>query len=239
VDSVRVEGDTKTVLVGNSTTHVALVCKIGSAGCITPVPNRNYLLLNKDTRWQMPGTNDILTLAFVQSWTRTYDDGENIGLLPEKNIGLVPEESDPGDQPGLFVLDRKGADDAKDVVWSDGPITYGTGLNDAQRADAWKRFFRQIANATLAQQGADALRLMLARKCEPGQDFCITRIDADLAGIGGNEKPTKVLLTIATDLHDANRQILRMICTWPTHNNRVCRNWDTGKLVTEGPAAMR
>jgi len=26
---------------------------------------------------------------------------------------------------------------------------------------------------------------------------------------------------------------LRMVCTWPTKDKQVCRDFDTGKLVTE------
>src|SRR5262249_47906265 len=115
----------------------------------------------------------------------------------------------------------------------DGPIIYGTGLNDEDRQKAWKHFFMQMVEACLRQQGQDALGIKLLKRGQPGQDFCTTAIDANLIGIGGIQEPGKVLLVVATDVHDPSIHLSRMVCTWPTKDIRVCRDWNTGKLMSD------
>jgi hypothetical protein len=87
------------------------------------------------------------------------------------------------------------------------------------------------------QQGTDALGLKLAKRCLPGQDFCTTAIDANFVGIGGIQEPRKVLLLVATDIHDQNKQLSRTICTYPAKGKTVCRDWNTGKLIADDKAA--
>jgi hypothetical protein len=96
LEKVKVYGDLKTVYLGNANAHYILNCNIKAAGCITPTANKNYLLFTKDTRWKMPGAKDFINLKFVQGWTVTYQDGEN--------IGLVPEEVGGPDTLGMFFL---------------------------------------------------------------------------------------------------------------------------------------
>jgi hypothetical protein len=224
LESVRVDDDVKTVTVGNAKGHYTLFCNVKADGCITPERKKNYLLFNKDTRWKMPGAKDFLTLAFIQDWTVKYNEGEN--------IGLVPDEDAKGDL-GMFVLDRTGGGYERDTVVSDGPIIYGTGMNDADRQKAWKHFFLMMVKAVVSQQGQDALGVKLARRCMPDQDFCTMALDASLTGIGGIQEPRKVLVMVVTDIHDQNKQLWRMVCTRPTKDKQVCREFDTGKLVTD------
>ena len=63
--SLYVSGDLKIVNVGNAKQRYSLFCSIKAAGCITPEPNKNYLLIDKNTRWRMPGAKGFITLAFV------------------------------------------------------------------------------------------------------------------------------------------------------------------------------
>jgi hypothetical protein len=135
----------------------------------------------------------------------------------------------------MFLLDRTGGGYERDTVVSDGPIIYGTGMNDADRQKAWKHFFLMMVEAVVRQQGQDALGVKLARRCMPDQDFCTTALDANLVGIGGIKEPRKVLVIVATDVRDQNKQLSRMVCTRPTKDKQVCRDWDTGKLVTDEP----
>ena len=222
LENVQVEGDMKTVYVGNANHHYLLYCNIkATGGCITPEENKNYLLFNKDTRWKMPGAKDFLTLAFIQDWTVKYNKGENIGLVPEDAKGDM----------GLFLLDPTGGGYERDIIASDGPIIYGTGMSDADRQKAWKNFFLKMVQAVVQQQGQDALGSKLARRCMPGQDFCTIALDANLIGVGGIQEPRKVLVMVKTDVHDQNRQLERMVCTYPAKGTRVCRDWDTGKLM--------
>jgi hypothetical protein len=224
LERVRVDDEMKIMTMGNAKGHYTLICNVKADGCITPERNKNYLLFNKDTRWKMPGAKDFLTLAFIQDWTVKYNSGENIGLVPEEdaNTGL-----------GMFFLDPVGGGYEQDTVFSDGPIIYGTGMNDADRQKAWKHFFMVMVEAVARQQGKDALGVKLARRCMPDQDFCVTALDANLTGIGGIKEPRKVLVMVTTDLHDQNKQLSRMVCTWPAKDKQVCREFDTGKLVTD------
>jgi uncharacterized protein len=223
LENMTVEDDIRTVYLGNSDKHYVLFCNIRADGCITPEENKNYLLFNGNTRWKMPGAKDFLTLAFMQDWTVKYNQGENIGLISEdKSSGI-----------GVFVLDKTGGGYERDTIFADGPIIYGAGMNDADRRKAWKHFFTQMVEAVLRQQGQDALGVKLAKRCLPGQNFCTTSLDANFVGIGGIQEPRKVAVIVATDTHDPNLQVMRMVCTWPTKGKQVCRDWDTGKLIPD------
>jgi hypothetical protein len=222
LENVQVEGEMKSVYVGNSTNHYFLYCNTKAAGCITPEENKNYLLFNSDTRWKMPGAKDFITLAFVQDWTVKYNKGENIGLVPQDAKGDM----------GMFILEPTGGGYEQNIIISDGPIIYGTNMNDADRQKAWKRFFMQMVEAVVRQRGQDALGVMLARRCAPGQDFCTVSLDANFVGIGGIQEPRKVLVIVATDVHDQNKQLQRMVCTYPAKSTTICRDWSTGKLLS-------
>src|SRR6516165_12564237 len=148
-----------------------------------------------------------------------------------ENIGLVPEDA-KGDL-GMFLLDPAGGGSEQDTVFSDGPIIYGTGMSDADRQKAWKHFFMLMVKAVVSQQGKGVLGVKLARRCMPDQDFCTTALDAYLVGIGGIKEPRKVLVIVTTDLRDQNKQLSRIVCTRPTKDKQVCREFDTGKLVTD------
>jgi hypothetical protein len=230
LENVQIEGEMKTVYMGNANKHYLLYCNVKAAGCITPEENKNYLLFDANTRWKMPGAKDVITLASVQDWTVKYNKGEN--------IGLVPEESGGPDKLGIFLLDEAGGGYEQDTIFTDGPIIYGTGMNDEDRQKAWKHFFLQMVEAVIQQQGKDALGAKLAKRCLPNQDICTTMLDAMLVGIGGIREPRKVAVMVATDIHDQNKQLLRMVCTWPAKGTQVCRDWDTGKLMTAHHAAQ-
>jgi hypothetical protein len=121
----------------------------------------------------------------------------------------------------------------QDTVNTDGPIIYGTGMNDADRQKAWKHFFNMMVEACARQQGKDALGVKLAKRCQPGEGVCTIGIDANLIGIDGMKEPRKVLVMVVFDVHDQEQQLERIVCTWPARDYRVCRHWDTGKLVTD------
>ena len=181
-ENVRIDGDMKIVTVGNAQRHYTLFCNVKVAGCTTPERGKNYLLFDTSTRWKMPGAKDFITLAFVQDWTVKYNEGENIGLVPEDAKGDL----------GMFLLDRTGGGYEQDTIFSDGPIIYGTGMSEADRQKAWKHFFLQMVEAVARQQGKDVLEVKLAQRCLPGQDFCTTALDANLVGVGGIQDPRKV-----------------------------------------------
>lgn len=226
LESTHVDGDVKTVNVGNANKQYSLTCVVKAAGCITPKAEKDYWLFDKATRWKMPGAKDFITLSFLQDWTVAYNAGENIALVDPDNPTNF----------GVFLLDTTGGGYEQDTLISDGPIIYGTGLSDEDRHKAWQHFFMQMAEACARQQGTDACGVKLARRCLPGQDFCMIALDANLVGIGGIQEPRKVMVLVASDVHDPHKQISRWVCTWPENwaakDKQVCRDWDTGQLMT-------
>ncbi len=121
----------------------------------------------------------------------------------------------------------------QDTIISDGPIHYGTGLSDADRATAWKSFFLKMAEAHHRQYGEDSLKIKLMRRCQPGEDICVVMFDANLVGIGGIREPRMVIVAVATDAKDPNKQVQRVVCTRPAEGVQICRDWDTGKLIRD------
>jgi hypothetical protein len=222
-ESVRVDGKMKIVRVGNAQGHFMLFCNVELDGCLTPERDRNYLLFDQNTRWKMPGAKDFLTLAFLQDWLGKYDKAtsEHIGLVEQDGGGL-----------GIYLLDRTAGGYQRDTIFYDGPIFYGTGMNDADRQKAWKHFFLKITETVLRQQGKEALELKLTPRCLPGEDYCTTALDANFVGVGGKQEPQKIILIVATDIRDQSIQLARMVCTWPL-GERVCRDWGSGKFMAE------
>lgn len=94
---VTVDGDSKLITMESDTGRYVLSCNLNANGCITPAPQRRYYLVTKMTRWKMPGAARPIDLQFVQDWTGSYRNGEN--------IGLVPVNSGPPDSLGMFVLE--------------------------------------------------------------------------------------------------------------------------------------
>ena len=91
-----------------------------------------------------------MTLSFMQDWTVTYKAGENIGLFPA--------EADDRTRFGVFLLSDADAGYEQDTIFSDGPIIYGTGMSDEDRAKhgsissfKWSR--RLIANRGTTSSG--------------------------------------------------------------------------------------
>jgi len=89
--SVETIQGTLHVTVGNVAGEYALVCnldankEVGVQSCLAPRPQRNYLLFRKNTRWMIKGAKEPMNLEFMQDFSVTYNDRENIGLLPAKN----------------------------------------------------------------------------------------------------------------------------------------------------------
>jgi hypothetical protein len=211
LENVQIDGDMRTVYVGNNKKHFVLYCNIKADGCFTPKEDKDYWLFDAHTRWKMPGATKAIDLTFLQDWTVKYNTGENIGLI-----------SKDADDMGVFLLDRTGGGYEQDMVFADGPIIYGTGMNDEDRQKAWKHFFLQMVQAVVQQQGTDILGVKLAKRCLPDQDFCTQTLDANFVGIGSIQEPRKVVVTVATDKKDQNLQVARIVCTWPTKERKVC-----------------
>ena len=222
LENVLVEGEMRTVYVGNANNHYLIYCNTKAEGCFEPEENKNYFLFTESTRWKLPGATEFLTLAFMQEFFTKYNQGENVALVPEDNKG----------ERGVFIRDPTGGGYERDTIIADGPITYGTGMNDEDRQRAWQAFSMQMLKAAMQQQGKDAVGPKLARRCMPGEDHCIQALDANFVGIGGIKEPRKVVLMISTDVHDAKKHLARLVCTYPMKGVVICRNWDTGKLVS-------
>jgi hypothetical protein len=82
------EGE-KIIVVGNDNGRYVLSCNTKASGCMTPpLPGIEYFVFKKDTRWKLPEATEFMTLEFMQNWTESYNDTENIGLFP-KNSGQL------------------------------------------------------------------------------------------------------------------------------------------------------
>jgi len=91
-EEVRLEQDVKMLTVGNVQGHYFLSCNKTLESCMTPAPGKDYLLFSKCTRVMMfPGAKKPATLGLLQYFTVTYNNQEN--------IGLIPREDDPGPEP--------------------------------------------------------------------------------------------------------------------------------------------
>lgn len=222
LENVLVEGDMRTVYVGNANNHYLIYCNTKAEGCFTPEENKNYFLFTESTRWKLPGAKDFLTLAFMQEFFAKYNQGENVGLVPEDNNG----------ERGVFIRDPAGGGYERDTILADGPIVYGAGMSDADRQRTWQTFFMQMLKAAMQQQGKDVVIAKLARRCTPGENFCTAAFDANLVGVGGIQEPRKVVLMISTDVRDEKKHLARLVCTHPTKDTVICRDWNTGKLVS-------
>jgi hypothetical protein len=78
------------VTVGNIAGDYVLVCNPGANkdaatdNCAAPFPRENYLLFRKSTKWLINGAKEPLTIEFMQDWSVTYNNKENIMLWPAK-----------------------------------------------------------------------------------------------------------------------------------------------------------
>ena len=222
LENVLVEGEMRTVYVGNSNNHYLIYCNTKAEGCFTPDENKNYFLFTESTRWKLPGAKDFLTLAFMQDFFTKYNQGENVALIPEDNKG----------ERGVFIRDPTGGGYERDTILTDGPIIYGTGMSDADRQRAWQAFFMLMLKTAMQQQGKDAIGPKLARRCMPGQDFCTAALDANLVGIGGIQEPRKVAVIVSTDVRDEKKHLARLVCTYPAKATVICQEFATGRLVS-------
>lgn len=98
-------GDVKTVIVGNDNGEYALFCNTKASNCLTPAPAKDYYVFNSRTKWKMPGAKDYITLKWIQDWTVTYNNAEN--------IALVPAEGGAPDGVGIYGLSSWKAADKK------------------------------------------------------------------------------------------------------------------------------
>ena len=62
-------------------------------------------------------------------------------------------------------------------------------------------------------------------------EACSIIIDANLVGVGGIKEPRRVSVIVLFDAKNKELQLSRMVCTFPDNNVKVCRDWDTGKLI--------
>jgi hypothetical protein len=161
----------------------------------------------------------------------TPERGKNYLLFNAKTRWKMPGVKDF--MTLAFVQDWIGGGYEQDTVATDGPIIYGTGMSDENRRKAWKHLWMQMVEAVVREQGKDALGVQLAERCSEGEDVCTTALDANFVGIGGIQEPRQVVVIVAHAPHEPSKQLLRAVCTWPAKDKRVCRDFDTGKLITD------
>jgi hypothetical protein len=96
-EKVYSRSDVKTVIVGNAVGRYTLSCNLKAAGCMTPIPGRDYYVIKEESRWRMPGAMHDIDLATLQDFTATYFSAENIGLV------RVDSRGEPG-AIGMYTL---------------------------------------------------------------------------------------------------------------------------------------
>jgi hypothetical protein len=104
---VKIEdaGLEKHVTVGNVAGDYVLVCnlevnnseKFALHSCLSPKPQRDYLLFREGTKWQVNGAEHPIDLKFFQDWSVSYTGGENVGLMLAKS-------KEPGGDFGVYWL---------------------------------------------------------------------------------------------------------------------------------------
>jgi hypothetical protein len=84
-------GGTKHITVGNIAGDYVLVCNLdankeyGVKSCFSPRPQQEYLLFRRNTKWLKKGAEQPMNLQFMQDFSVTYNNAENVGLLPARN----------------------------------------------------------------------------------------------------------------------------------------------------------
>jgi hypothetical protein len=89
---IETVGEERRVTVGNIAGDYVLVCsgevnekeKHAIESCLTPRPQRDYLLFKSNTKWLVKGAPEPMTLAFMQDYTVSYNRAENIGLMTSR-----------------------------------------------------------------------------------------------------------------------------------------------------------
>jgi len=80
------EGDirwrVKNLTVSNAEGRYALACNSDLDSCLTLAPGKDYLLFTKTTKWKFPGATGYVTLEWLQRWSVTYNNQENVALVP-------------------------------------------------------------------------------------------------------------------------------------------------------------
>jgi hypothetical protein len=81
-EQVRIAKGVKLLTVGNAKGHYLLSCNTNLDSCLSPTPGKDYLVFTKSTRWKFPGAKDYVTLEWLQSWSGSYNNEENVALVP-------------------------------------------------------------------------------------------------------------------------------------------------------------
>jgi hypothetical protein len=95
----------KRVTVGNTAGDYVLVCNLefnnserfALHSCLSPKPQRDYLLFRDGTKWKVNGAEHPIDLKFFQDWSISYNDAENVGLMLAKS-------KEPGENFGVYWL---------------------------------------------------------------------------------------------------------------------------------------
>jgi len=97
LESISINGNTKTIHVGNAKGHYTLNCTIGAESasdpkykdtlitmCTSPKSDLDYWVYDNKTKWNIPGAKETSTLQFFEDFSVAYK-GENIALVPTDN----------------------------------------------------------------------------------------------------------------------------------------------------------
>jgi hypothetical protein len=80
-------GETKQVTVGNFAGDYLLACSLAAntdhpvKSCLSPSPRVDYLLFRENTKWLISGGKEPMSLSFMENWSVSYNNAENVGLI--------------------------------------------------------------------------------------------------------------------------------------------------------------
>jgi len=90
LEEVQTEEDGKEIIVSNSNNRYHLACNAKLKSCLTPASGKDYWLFSKTTRWQPQGAKECcMTLKFLQDYSDSYNNQENIALFPVDDDGTM------------------------------------------------------------------------------------------------------------------------------------------------------
>jgi hypothetical protein len=82
IEKIDIRNGVKYVQVGNNYGTFSIAGNQEHEYCITPAPGTDYFIFTKQTRWRFQGAKEFATLQFFQDWSYSYNNQENIALVP-------------------------------------------------------------------------------------------------------------------------------------------------------------
>jgi S1-C subfamily serine protease len=219
-EEVQIESGVKTLTVGNAHRRYHLFCNATLDSCMSPTADKNYLVFSETTRWQMPGAKEPLTLKFLQDYSVTYNNQENIALFHA--------DPDTDSSFGMYVLLS---------VESASPETARDYFNELKATNVLNQYRDEyvcfddnnVPSFTIVAKAADVIQMMKkagatteAKKLEQSQFNDSLFVQKYYKGVGAGEHIYDAVGTEGTDFMIVVKSPLNLKETYSI-------NWATGR----------